>query len=123
MIKENPDFGLINDRLLVISLGAGSGKKENKYTAKKAAKWGVISWLYEQGSSPIIDAFTEAGNDIVDYHNSVVFNAFRSEDNYLRIQVSDKSSQSSPFRDKIYVHICNNELVFLKMKRAFIPAG
>ncbi|KAJ8430011.1 hypothetical protein Cgig2_008450 [Carnegiea gigantea] len=86
IIKENPDFGLINDRLLVISLGTGSGKNENKYTAKKAAKWGVISWLYEQGSSPIIDAFSEAGDDIVDYHNSVVFHAFRSEDNYLRIQ-------------------------------------
>uniref|UniRef100_A0A803KSE0 Patatin n=1 Tax=Chenopodium quinoa TaxID=63459 RepID=A0A803KSE0_CHEQI len=86
MMKENPGCGSIHDRLLVLSIGTGSGRNEQKYNAKTTAKWGLLSWLFEKGSSPIIQAFYEAGADMVDYQNSTVFQSFRSQDNYLRLQ-------------------------------------
>ncbi|XP_030538857.1 patatin-like protein 1 [Rhodamnia argentea] len=90
LLKEHPDFLDIKPpmdytRLLVISLGTGSDTSELKYDAKKASKWGLLSWLYENNSSPLIDVYTKASADIVDYHNCVVFRAYKSEDNYLRI--------------------------------------
>lgn len=77
------DYG----RFLVISIGTGTAKVEMKYNAKKAAKWGVLCWLMQGGSSPIVDVFTQASADMVDFHNSVFFQALHSQDNYLRIQV------------------------------------
>lgn len=92
IMKENPDFYSMDPldykRFLVISIGAGSSRHENKYNAKKASKWGVISWIFENNNTPIIDCFSEAGKDMVEYHNSVVFQALHSEDKYLRIDVS-----------------------------------
>ncbi|CAN1814650.1 Patatin-like protein 1 [Linum perenne] len=72
-------------KFLVVSLGTGSNKTEEKYNAQIASKWGVISWLYYKGSSPLLSCYSDAGSDMVDYHNCVVFKALGSEDNYLRI--------------------------------------
>ena len=84
-------FFLINPldyaRFLVISLGTGSPKAEMKYNAPEAAKWGLLSWLTSGGSTPIIDLFSHASGDMVDFHLSVVFQALHSEKRYLRIQV------------------------------------
>ncbi|XVF17713.1 hypothetical protein REPUB_Repub10bG0147400 [Reevesia pubescens] len=89
IMKENPDFSPVDPldykRFLVISLGAGSNRHEQKYDAKTPSKWGVISWLYENNNTPIIDCYSEASKDMVDYNNSVVFQALHSEDKYLRI--------------------------------------
>jgi hypothetical protein len=91
MIKGNPDFFPIKPmdygRFLVISLGTGSHKAEEKYKATDAAKWGIMDWLTKDGSTPIIDVFSEASADMVDLHLSVVFKAFHGEKSYLRIQV------------------------------------
>jgi len=76
------------DRFLVLSLGTGSNMSEHKYNAKMVSKWGILTWLFNSGSTPIIDCFSEASIDMVDYHNVVVFSALQSQDNYLRIQVS-----------------------------------
>ncbi|XP_059630249.1 patatin-like protein 2 [Cornus florida] len=77
----NPvDYG----RFLVISIGTGSSKIERKYSAKMAAKWGVLNWLLHGGTTPLVDVFTQASGDMIDFHISVVFQAF--QDNYLRIQ-------------------------------------
>ncbi|EEF38750.1 patatin-like protein 3 [Ricinus communis] len=88
-MKKNPDFFPIKptdyDRFLVISLGTGSKTDGGKFNAKMASKWGVISWLYYKGDTPIIDCYSKASTDMVDYHNSVVFQALHSENNYLRI--------------------------------------
>ncbi|GLT47009.1 hypothetical protein SLA2020_207320 [Shorea laevis] len=74
-------------RFLVISLGTGSNKlAEEKYTAKEAAKWGLLNWLTNGGSTPLVDIFNQASADVVDLHLSVVFKAVQSEDKYLRIQ-------------------------------------
>uniref|UniRef100_A0A2N9HX73 Patatin n=1 Tax=Fagus sylvatica TaxID=28930 RepID=A0A2N9HX73_FAGSY len=90
VFKENPDFFPIKPmdygRFLVISVGTGSPKAEQKYNAKKAAKWGTMDWVIHGGSVPIVDVFTHAIDDMVDLHIAVVFQALRSEKNYLRIQ-------------------------------------
>ncbi|KAF8012421.1 hypothetical protein BT93_I0545 [Corymbia citriodora subsp. variegata] len=90
IFQEEPDFSHIKapmdyTRLLVISLGTGSDTTELKFDAKKASKWGLFSWLYEDGSSPLIEVYTQGSADMVDYHNSVVFKANQCEDGYLRI--------------------------------------
>ncbi|XP_030499933.2 patatin-like protein 3 [Cannabis sativa] len=72
-------------RFLVISLGTGSNKTEQKYNAKLSATWGPLSWIYYNGSTPIIDVFSEASVDMVNYHNTVFFNALGSDGNHLRI--------------------------------------
>ena len=74
-------------KFLVISLGTGTEKREEKYTAEKAAKWGIIGWLFSDRSTPLIDVFMNGSADMVHIHISVVFQALKSEDNYLRIQV------------------------------------
>ncbi|KAK0606492.1 hypothetical protein LWI29_038322 [Acer saccharum] len=87
--KNNTDFPSSMDqhlnygRFLVISIGTGSKKREEKhelYDAEMASKWGIISWLY-----PLIDCYQESSSDMVDYHISVIFKAFNCQDNYLRI--------------------------------------
>lgn len=88
----NPDFFPIKPvdygRFLIISLGTGSAKVEQKYNAQMASRWGVLGWLIHQGSTPIVDVFTQASGDMVDYHLSVVTQALHCEQNYLRIQVN-----------------------------------
>ncbi|XP_075516078.1 patatin-like protein 2 [Primulina tabacum] len=89
VFERNPGFFPIKPmdygRFLVISVGTGTRKSEN-YSAKSAAKWGVLGWLFNGGSTPIIDVFMQASADMVDLHVSVVFQALHSELNYLRIQ-------------------------------------
>ncbi|KAK6256627.1 hypothetical protein QUC31_000086 [Theobroma cacao] len=89
IIKGNADFFPIKPmdygRFLVISLGTGSRKAEEKFSAQEAAKWGLLGWLTSGGSTPLIDVFTQASGDMVDLHLSVVFEALHS-DKYLRIQ-------------------------------------
>ena len=75
------------ENYLIISLGTGTSKMENKYNAKMAAKWGILGWLCSEGSSPLVDAFTFAGADMVDLHMSLIFRSTKCEQNYLRIQV------------------------------------
>ncbi|XP_076959300.1 patatin-like protein 3 isoform X1 [Bidens hawaiensis] len=90
VMKEDPIFFPITPldytRYLVISLGTGSKKQEPLYNAKSAAKWGVLGWLLNKGSAPLIDTFMQASADLVDFHNNVVFEALNSVNCYLRIQ-------------------------------------
>ncbi|KAK4416211.1 Patatin-like protein 1 [Sesamum alatum] len=90
VLKKNPDFlpmkPLDLGRFLVISVGTGSAKNEEKYDAVKASKWGVLGWLYNDNSTPLMDSFQQASADLVDFHNAVVFEALHSQKNYLRIQ-------------------------------------
>ncbi|EEF52447.1 patatin-like protein 2 [Ricinus communis] len=90
IIKGSRDFFPIKPmdygRFLVISLGTGASKAEKKCRADEAAKWGVLGWLTANGATPLVDVFTHASADMVDLHISEVFQALRSESNYLRIQ-------------------------------------
>lgn len=87
----NPDFFPIKPteygRFLVISLGTGTAKIEEKYTAEEAAKWGVLGWLNSHNSTPLIDIFTQASGDLVDFHLATLFQALHCDKNYVRIQV------------------------------------
>ncbi|KAL8128146.1 patatin-like protein 2 isoform X2 [Apium graveolens] len=91
IFDNNKDFSPIKPtdfgRFLIISVGTGSAKIEKRYDAKTAAKWGALGWFIHQGSTPIVDVFTQASGDMVDYHLSVVTQALHCEENYLRIQV------------------------------------
>ncbi|KAI8549871.1 hypothetical protein RHMOL_Rhmol06G0058600 [Rhododendron molle] len=79
IFSENPvDYG----RFLVISLGTGSPKVKEKLSAKMAAKWGVLGWLLHGGSSPLVDVFTQASADMVDFHISGVFHGHQPEDDF-----------------------------------------
>ncbi|XP_030454255.2 patatin-like protein 2 [Syzygium oleosum] len=88
--RGSPDFFPIKPmdygRFLVISLGTGSPKSEERFTAHEAANWGIIGWLTSGGSTPLVNVFTQASADMVDLHLSVVFQALHSENSYLRIQ-------------------------------------
>ncbi|XP_038978784.1 patatin-like protein 2, partial [Phoenix dactylifera] len=90
IFKGNQDFFPIKPtdygRFLVISIGTGTQKNEEKFDAKEARKWGILGWLLSGGSNPLIDAFTQASGDMVDIHLSVVFQALHSQSRYLRIQ-------------------------------------
>ncbi|MED6206955.1 Proteolipid protein 2 [Stylosanthes scabra] len=90
MINENPDFFPIKpsdySRFLIISLGTGTAKNEEKFNAKMAAKWGLLDWLTHSGSTPLIDVFSQSSSDMVDFHLATLTRALHSEHNYLRIQ-------------------------------------
>ncbi|XP_010939456.1 patatin-like protein 2 isoform X1 [Elaeis guineensis] len=88
--KGNPDYlpykPMDYRKLLLISLGTGSAKVDERYSAKGARKWGVLEWLLSSGSTPLVDVFMQSSADMVDIHISEVFQALRSESNYLRIE-------------------------------------
>uniref|UniRef100_A0A0E0QK98 Patatin n=1 Tax=Oryza rufipogon TaxID=4529 RepID=A0A0E0QK98_ORYRU len=76
------DYG----KFMILSLGTGTAKIEEKYDAVQSGKWGMINWVYHDGSSPLIDSFSQASADLVDIHASVLFQALHCEKSYLRIQ-------------------------------------
>ncbi|OVA10386.1 hypothetical protein BVC80_1001g11 [Macleaya cordata] len=92
IFAKNEEFQHIKNmdctKYLVISLGTGSAKQENKYSAAMASKWGRLHWLYNGANMPLM-AFIQASGDMVDIHASVLFQALHSEKNYLRIEADD----------------------------------
>ncbi|RVX15069.1 Patatin-like protein 2 [Vitis vinifera] len=68
--------------------GGVAANNPNRNTMPKWQPNGVFwpGWLLHGGSTPLVDVFTQASADMVDFHISVVFQALHSEDNYLRIQ-------------------------------------
>lgn len=73
-------------KLLVLSLGTGTAKKEEKYSAAKASKWGSLAWIFNHGATPLLDVYGDASSDMVDIHVSTLFQSFQNEQNYVRIQ-------------------------------------
>ncbi|KAK4841131.1 hypothetical protein QYF36_026559 [Acer negundo] len=89
--------------MLVLSLGTGVSKTEHRYSAAKSSEWGMTTWIYEGGRTPIIDIFTDASSDIVDFHVSTLFQSINCMGNYLRIQDDSLSG------DAASVDIATNE--------------
>ncbi|CAL9061392.1 unnamed protein product [Musa banksii] len=133
ILMENADFFPIqpadNGRFLVISLGTGSNKQEGKFNAQESAKWGLLEWLYNKGSTPIIDIFFQASADMVDIHVPVLFRARHSEEHYLRIQqddtlVGDASSVDISTRENLEKLVeMGNELLKKPASRANLENG
>lgn len=71
----------------VLVLSLGTGKTAVSYTAKKTARWGTLSWIFNKGNVPLLDMLMLASQDVVDYTLSNTFYEQGSHDNYLRIQV------------------------------------
>jgi patatin-like phospholipase/acyl hydrolase len=90
VLCRNPDFNhgkpAEYGNYLIISIGTGSAKQAEKYTAPECAKWGILRWLIDGNFNPLIDIFQHASADMVDIHAAVLFKALRVEKNYLRIQ-------------------------------------
>ncbi|CAA0840931.1 Patatin-like protein 2 [Striga hermonthica] len=84
-----------SERMLVLSLGTGVAKQEQKYSAREAAGWGSLSWIFNGGSTPVIDVFSDASSDMVDIHVSTIFQSLRNDHNYLRIQDDTLSGDAS----------------------------
>lgn len=97
--QGNPEFFPIKPtefgKFLVLSLGTGSAKGQQKYSADEASKWGVLGWLNSHHSTPLVDIFTQASSDLVDFFLSTVFQALRSDKNYLRIQYDGLEERES----------------------------
>lgn len=72
--------------MLVLSLGTGEAKKEQKYNAAAANKWGLVNWISDNGKTPLLDIYNDASSDMVDFHVSTLFQCLGSYGNYLRIQ-------------------------------------
>ncbi|XP_076917334.1 patatin-like protein 2 isoform X1 [Bidens hawaiensis] len=83
-------------RMLVLSLGTGIPKRSEKYNSHKASRWGLLNWVFNNGSSPIFDIYSDASSDMVDIHVTTLFRSLNAQKNYLRIQednlVGDTSS-------------------------------
>uniref|UniRef100_A0A2C9UV14 Patatin n=1 Tax=Manihot esculenta TaxID=3983 RepID=A0A2C9UV14_MANES len=100
ILMENPLFSdaklTESKSMLVLSLGTGASKFEEKYNAATASKWGLINWVFDNGKTPLLDIFSDASSDLVDFHVTALFQSLHSKDYYLRIQddalIGDASS-------------------------------
>ncbi|GFZ18737.1 hypothetical protein Acr_27g0004760 [Actinidia rufa] len=75
-----------SNRMLVLSLGTGAAKQEEKYNAPTASQWGMLNWVFNNGATPLIDVYSNASSDMVDIHVSTLFQSLHAKKNYLRIQ-------------------------------------
>ncbi|KAJ0452691.1 putative patatin-like phospholipase domain, Acyl transferase/acyl hydrolase/lysophospholipase [Helianthus annuus] len=82
-------------RMLVLSLGTGTQTYNDLYTAQKAAKWGLLSWIFTNGTAPILRIFGDAMSDMVDIHVSTIFQSLQVEKNYLRIQEDNLKGEAT----------------------------
>uniref|UniRef100_A0A0D9X8W8 Patatin n=1 Tax=Leersia perrieri TaxID=77586 RepID=A0A0D9X8W8_9ORYZ len=85
------DYG----KFMILSLGTGSAKIEQKFNAVDSGRWGILGWLYNKGATPLIDSFSQASADLVDIHASVLFQALHCEKHYLRIQDDELSGNTA----------------------------
>lgn len=65
----------------------------HSYDTDQVAKWGVVSWMVNEGDAPLVDMVFNASSDMVDYNLSIIFESQDSSNNYLRIQVLLLSKQ------------------------------
>ncbi|PRQ47914.1 putative galactolipase [Rosa chinensis] len=94
MLKNNSE-PINANRLQVLSLGTGAAKFEEKYSAVEASKWGLVNWMFNNGSTPLLDIFGDASSDMVGFHVSTLFQSLHLKDNYLRIQDDTLSGDES----------------------------
>ncbi|KAE8673992.1 peroxidase 10-like [Hibiscus syriacus] len=74
-------------RMLVLSLGTGAAKFEEKYNASMVSQWGVFDWLFHNlNSSPLLECLGSGTSDMVDFTIAAQFQSVQSIENYLRIQ-------------------------------------
>ncbi|EOY10975.1 Phospholipase A 2A, IIA,PLA2A isoform 2 [Theobroma cacao] len=72
-------------KFLVLSLGTGSSKRNNKLEIVNE-NWGPLRWLWGDNGIPFLDVLMNAIDAMVDIYLSAFFRGASFEDNYLRIQ-------------------------------------
>ncbi|XP_022743775.1 patatin-like protein 2 [Durio zibethinus] len=84
-----------HSKLLVLSLGTGSSKRNNKLEVGNQS-WGLIDWVVgPNNSNAISDVLLTAIDDMVHIYLSAFFQGTSFKDNYLRIQTDSlKSSEA-----------------------------
>ncbi|KAM1223097.1 hypothetical protein ACFX15_010216 [Malus domestica] len=76
-----------SSKLLVLSLGTGSSKRDEKLEVDENEPWGIFQWFVgPKDTTPLLDVLTTATEDMVDIYMSAFFNVSGYNDNYLRIQ-------------------------------------
>ncbi|XP_068338664.1 patatin-like protein 2 [Pyrus communis] len=77
-----------SSKLLVLSLGTGSAKKDAMLEVGEPSTWGIWKWFLhpKRSSIPLIDVLTTPSVNMVEVYLSAFFNVSGSDDNYLRIQ-------------------------------------
>ncbi|KAK9076851.1 hypothetical protein SSX86_005185 [Deinandra increscens subsp. villosa] len=84
-------------KYLVISIGTGECKMTGRYTVSRASKWGLLGWWFSaNGTSPLVDIFTQGSTDMVDFHLSALFKTLDIQNKYLRIQEDGLDTTLSP---------------------------
>ncbi|RDX60531.1 Patatin-like protein 1, partial [Mucuna pruriens] len=86
---SNPTQAAINEviqhnkdtKILVLSLGTGVTKVEEKYDVEMAATWTKMKWL-----SVGPELLPRASTDMIEYYLATVFSGLQPANNYLRIQ-------------------------------------
>lgn len=71
----------------------------HSYDTDQVAKWGVVSWMVNEGDAPLVDMVFNASSDMVDYNLSIIFESQDSSNNYLRIQVLHSPKESVQYTD------------------------
>ncbi|XP_047073248.1 patatin-like protein 1 [Lolium rigidum] len=132
VLCRNMDFNLGKpaeySNYLILSVGTGSAKLAEMYTAPECARWGLLQWLHDRCFTPIIDMFCHASADMVDIHAAVLFKALGAEKNYLRIQddslLGDTASVDIATEENMVALIeIGNRLLNKKVARVNIDTG
>jgi patatin-like phospholipase/acyl hydrolase len=132
VLCRNMDFNLGKpaeySNYLILSIGTGSAKLAEMYTASECARWGLLQWLHDRCFTPIIDMFCHASADMVDIHAAVLFKALGAEKNYLRIQddslLGDTASVDIATEENMVALIeIGNRLLNKKVARVNIDTG
>lgn len=87
--KENSCLDIMdNSKILILSLGTGSSKRDEKLEVGDGKSWGLYKlFMGPEGTTPLIDVVLTAMDDMVDIYMSVFFRSSGFKDNYLRVQV------------------------------------
>ncbi|XP_060671922.1 patatin-like protein 2 [Ziziphus jujuba] len=89
-VRDNSSSCLNNidpTKFLILSIGTGSCKRSNKLEVGEAKEWGLVKWFMgSYKTTPLMDVFTTAMDDMVDIYTSLFYGICGFKENYLRIQ-------------------------------------
>lgn len=90
-MSQHENSSCFDSKLLILSLGTGSSKQDEKLEVGDGKSWGLYKWFMgPNGTTPLTDVVLTAMDDMVDIYMSVFFGASTFKDNYLRVQVPKK---------------------------------
>ncbi|XP_060668333.1 patatin-like protein 2 isoform X1 [Ziziphus jujuba] len=91
-ISKNRNFSSLNNmdcsKFLILSLGTGSAKRAENLEVGDPKAWGLYQWFTGPHgiTTPLMDVFSTAMDDMVDNYLSIFYGFSGFKDNYFRIQ-------------------------------------